>query len=270
MSIYKDNVEVLTDEDRINKVKDEIKNIIENFLNYLINTQEFELNQLLMILLSTIVLDQQEPIDGLPKFISDDFDIYKEKFFDAKEDLLPDLRLRLTVDKYQGFEQFIHNIISLLYYAFPKFLIKDEDTGRIGTYYHNDIYGITSIFELRKSLTHRKAKEILQAKNILDVLSQIEKTFGIDLNLDTNDKNGLIKMSLLRNNIVHNQSVVNDTFIFMMSKHNLDHDYDIGERIEISKGESKTQFENLKEISKKISIQIFEHIEHIMQYHNAK
>lgn len=169
---------------------------------------------------------------------------------------------KAVVDTYSAFEKFLFDCFCAIYTFFPKFLgSKDKDTNKMKIQLNFDIHDLfieRDIEIIRKNIIELKVKSIIQSGNIKEILEGFEKIFNIkDMKdvISNDDRDHLHEISLIRNLIVHNNSVVNRVHIEKIKQFKILTKYPFNEGDTILK-ELPSLVENIKEISTKICLNI--------------
>lgn len=127
------------------------------------------------------------------------------------------LNEKIYVDNLQAFELFVFESIKTLYWLYPQAIYE---------YINN-----WTIERLTNFLDEKKIEKNIISNmynNILNVLDSYDKIFNLNLNLSKNLRNDLWLISNIRNQIVHNNGYVNNTFIQKLNNRKIDHNYNIG------------------------------------------
>lgn len=111
------------------------------------------------------------------------------------------------VDTYSAFEKFLFDCFYSIYEFFPKFLGNDVKVNTI------DFFIDGNIDICKKNIIELNVKSFIQANNIILIMDGFKKQFDMkDINISKDDGNLLYEISLVRNLIIHNNSVVNRTY----------------------------------------------------------
>ena len=112
------------------------------------------------------------------------------------------------VDTYSAFEKFLFDCLCGLYEYHPKFL---GDSVQINT---ADFFVSNDISLCKRNIIELKVKGFIQQDNIKNIIARFnKKPFNIkSFNISKNDLNLLYEISLIRNLIIHNNSIVNRTY----------------------------------------------------------
>lgn len=122
---------------------------------------------------------------------------------------------KTLVDTYSAFEKFLFDCFCAIYTFFPKFLGAKIDVDIYDLFIDGDV-------ELcKKNVIELKVKKFIQSGNIKEILDGFKSNFAIkDMksNISDNDKDYLYEISLIRNLIIHNNSVVNRVHMELVKK----------------------------------------------------
>jgi len=115
------------------------------------------------------------------------------------------------VDTYSAFEKFLFDCFYALYLHFPKFLGETVSINPLDLFFEGNI-------ELcKKNILESQVKSFIQSKNIRDIIYEFEKKFAIKVQkegiVSEENMNLLHEISLIRNIVVHNNSIVNRIYI---------------------------------------------------------
>ena len=112
------------------------------------------------------------------------------------------------VDTYSAFEKFLFDCLCSLYEYHPKFL---GDNVQINT---ADFFVANNIELCKRNIIELKVKGFIQQDHIKAIITRFnKKLFNIkDFNISKDDLNLLYEISLVRNLIIHNNSIVNRTY----------------------------------------------------------
>jgi len=150
------------------------------------------------------------------------------------------------VDTYSAFEKFLSDCFYSLYLFFPKYL------GEKITVSTHDFFIGGDIELCKKNIIELEVKSFIQANHIIEIVSSFKKKFSIkkiESSISKDDLNILYEISLIRNLITHNNSIVNRVYIEQVKKFLKDkakYEFHEGETV-LSKLENLTQ--DLKDIS---------------------
>lgn len=171
---------------------------------------------------------------------------------------------------YQSFESFLLRVYICIYYIFPRFLASPPDNILLGQASFTDLYGATSILQVRRSFIENRVSSELQARNIKEAIQLIGTKFGIDLGLDLEDLKSLVQNLADRNILIHNHGIVNELYLIILRKNKISVPYGAGERISIDKVYLTKTFELFRKLATQIRTAILENTEHIMKYYQGK
>jgi len=111
-------------------------------------------------------------------------------------------------DTYSAFEKFLFDCFCAVYTFFPKYLGAQKSISVSDLFIDGDI-------ELcKRNIIELEVKSFIQANNIIEVIGGFNKKFNIDLSsvVSEDDKKQLFELSLVRNLIIHNNSIVNRVY----------------------------------------------------------
>ena len=189
-------------------------------------------------------------------------------FFKSPEEVGKVIIEKTFIDKYQVFESLIYDLIFLLYQNFPNFLNNGDASTSISI---KDIYSKDNIEDLRNIVIENRTRHIIQFNSIKSVLHQIEKIFGIKLNISKDDLNQIYLISRLRNLITHNKSILNETVLKELLRENISIILTVGQDIIPYVQDNDEIFSNvLFSVGNEIIVIIKKNIKQITNYHNSK
>jgi len=119
-------------------------------------------------------------------------------------------------DTYSAFEKFLFDCFCSIYAFFPKYLGNEVS---INT---SDLFIDENIELCKKNIIESKVKNLIQSNNIMEILKEFKK-FGIkDKEIETyvskDEKHILYEISLVRNIVIHNNSIVNRIYMEQIRK----------------------------------------------------
>lgn len=161
------------------------------------------------------------------------------------------------VDVYSAFEKFLSDCFYSIYLFFPKYL------GEKITVSTHDLFIGGDIELCKKNIIELEVKSFIQANHIIEIVSSFKKKFSIkkiESSISKDDLNILYEISLIRNLITHNNSIVNRVYIEQVKKFLKDkakYEFHEGETV-LGKLENLTQ--DMKDISTKVCEKIAEAI----------
>ncbi len=113
------------------------------------------------------------------------------------------------VDTYNAFEKFIFDCFCSLYTSFPKHL---GEQVKVAT---QDLFIDENIELCKKNFIESKVKDFIQANNIVIIIDEFRKGFDIkiiDSIISKDERFLLLEISLIRNLVIHNNSIVNSVY----------------------------------------------------------
>jgi len=113
------------------------------------------------------------------------------------------------IDTYSAFEKFLFDCFCAIYTFFPKY-IGDKVSVNI-----SDLFIDENIELCKKNIIELKVKNFIQSNNIIDILNGFRKEFSLKTIKDAvseDERNILYEISLIRNLIIHNNSIVNRVY----------------------------------------------------------
>jgi len=161
------------------------------------------------------------------------------------------------VDTYSAFEKFLSDCFYSIYLFFPKYL------GEKITVSTHDLFIGGDIELCKKNIIELEVKSFIQANHIIEIVSSFKKKFSIkkiESSISKDDLNILYEISLIRNLITHNNSIVNRVYIEQVKnflKNKAKYEFHEGETV-LGKLENLTQ--DMKDISTKVCEKIAEAI----------
>lgn len=174
-------------------------------------------------------------------------------------------------DTYSAFEKFLFDCFCSIYTFFPKFL---GDQVNINT---SDLFIDENIELCKKNIVESKVKNFIQSNNIMQILKGFKKEFAIkdiETCVSEDEKNILYEISLVRNLVIHNNSMVNRIHIEQVRKffkNKVRYPFDEGDTV-LKKLEDLVQ--DIKEIStrvcEKIANAIINDSKRLEKYHEEK
>ncbi|OQX28294.1 MAG: hypothetical protein BWK80_00765 [Desulfobacteraceae bacterium IS3] len=174
-------------------------------------------------------------------------------------------------DTYSAFEKFLFDCFCSIYAFFPKYLGNQVN---INT---SDLFIAENIELCKKNIIESKVKNFIQSNNIMEIINGFRKEFSIK-NIEScvseDEKNILCEISLIRNLVIHNNSIVNRIYIEQLKKFLKDkvkYQFDEGDTV-LNKLEDLVQ--DIKDIStrvcEKIADAIINDSKRLEKYHETK
>lgn len=193
----------MTNQNNLEQFKDSINRALNEFERRLEQQSLFQLqNQLLKSL--------QAEINQVDFCNSDKIKILSAQYLDFRirlnetgrsyEHIVAEKNL---VDTFSAFEKFLFDCFYNIYDHFPKFLGNEVSINTADLFLENNF----SI--CKKNVIESKVKSIIQSNNIKLTIDDFKKKFKINILYDDNEIWLLYEVSLIRNLIVHNNSIVN-------------------------------------------------------------
>ncbi|MDD5320450.1 MAG: hypothetical protein PHD43_07525 [Methylococcales bacterium] len=108
------------------------------------------------------------------------------------------------VDTYSAFEKFLSDCFYAIYEFYPKYLGELIQVNTVDFLVDSDI-------ELcKKNVIESKVRSIIQPNNISVIIDEFKKSFNVNkIDISDDDKSLLYEVSLVRNLVIHNNSIVN-------------------------------------------------------------
>ncbi|NJO17939.1 MAG: hypothetical protein HC877_20095 [Thioploca sp.] len=157
------------------------------------------------------------------------------------------------VDAYSAFEQFLFDCFCSLYTFFPKYLGTQVNINVA------DLFIDENIEHFKRNIIELKVKNFIQANNIVAVLNEFKKKFGISKKKDLispEDIQVLYELYLVRNILIHNNGIVNYVYIKQVNKllkKNVKYKFKKGDTV---LNELKNLVQDIKSTSTKVCEQI--------------
>lgn len=130
------------------------------------------------------------------------------------------LQRNSTLALWDAFELFLGDCLTVLFYAFPRFLTTPPENIVLPTTHYDDLFGTTSVLQTRLAIAQRKVSQLLQSENVFDLLKKTEQRFGVSLSaLSEPDRKALLEFSARRNLWIHNAGVVNDIYLRLLRRY---------------------------------------------------
>jgi len=151
------------------------------------------------------------------------------------------------VDAYSAFEKFLSDCFYSIYLFFPKYLGDKTITVSI-----HDLFIDSDIELCKKNIIESKVKSFIQANDIKKIVGEFKKTYKVDVSISQDDIDILYEISLIRNLIIHNNSIVNRVYIEQVKKflkNKAKYEFHEGETV-LGKLENLAQ--DMKDISTKV------------------
>jgi len=154
--------------------------------------------------------------------------------------------------------------------VFPEALLDNKDNHFIGSVSYSDIYENNKISLIKENIIERKIKPLIQASSIIDLVVKSFSQYNLTIHIPQDARVALIKFSSIRNLIIHNNGIVNDTYISVLRKNKITPDFKKGESIEIT-STSINEFNKLITLTiQAIAGEIIENASRIDKHYSSK
>ena len=183
------------------------------------------------------------------KILSSNYENFHKKLSESGRSYENIVEEKNLVDAYSAFEKFLSDCFYSIYLFFPKYL------GEKITVSTHDLFIGGNIELCKKNIIELEVKSFIQANHIIEIVSRFNKKFSIkkvEASISKDDINILYEISLIRNLITHNHSIVNRVYIEQVKKFLKDkakYEFHEGETV-LGKLENLTQ--DMKDISTKV------------------
>jgi hypothetical protein len=196
----------MTNDNNLEQFKDAINKALNEFERRLEQQRLFQLqNQLLKSL--------QSEISQVSFYNSDAVKILSEQYLNFRTQLNETGRSyehivaeKNLVDTCSAFEKFLFDCFYNIYEFFPKFLGNDISVNTV------DLFLDNNIMICKKNVIESKVKGIIQSNSIKDTIDDLKKKFKMDAPYDESELWLLYEISLVRNLVIHNNSIVNRVY----------------------------------------------------------
>ncbi|NJO03439.1 MAG: hypothetical protein HC880_18715 [Bacteroidia bacterium] len=121
------------------------------------------------------------------------------------------LEEKIFTDGFRIFEEFLANIFTGIFSVFPNLLLVDKDRYIDVPFEH--VFINPDIKRCQDIVIEKKVKSYLQGDNISKILDRFKSTFDLVINVTPDQKNEIQRISLIRNIIIHNNSVINEIYV---------------------------------------------------------
>ncbi|PPD49732.1 MAG: hypothetical protein CTY16_03090 [Methylobacter sp.] len=245
----------MTSENNLERFKNAIGKALDEFEHRLEQQRLFQVQNTLLKTLQQEIVKTDYCSSETIKDLStqyEDFYIRLSETGRSYENIVTEKSL---VDAYSAFEKLLFDCFCSLYEFFPKFLGTEVKVNTI------DFFIDGNMDICRKNIIELHVKSFIQANHIKIIIDGFKKQFDIKaIDINENDMNLLHEISLVRNLIIHNNSIVNRTykesikkFLKNKEKYFFNEEDTVLHKLELL-------LEDIKELSEKISTQIAEAI----------
>jgi hypothetical protein len=205
---------------------EEFEKIGENFENAHRKVQYFGAVIYSSLYLSNLTVLESKVNSEFKKLLDANQEISQtlEKFqkwtskFDGPEDLDKTIIEKSFVDKFQTFESLLFELIFSLFKYFPKFLSKGENFTGIS---FDELFAKNNIEDIRFAVAENRTRQLIQFNSTQKTLRQIEKIFGIEFNISEETLKQINLISMVRNLIVHNRSMMTEMTLRELNSENI-------------------------------------------------
>jgi len=199
-----------------------------------------------------------------------DFNSTKKDFINDTEKYFNILNAKVYIDDYSNFESLISEIMSIIYWFFPKFLVNSEKFNSIINVPYEEIFINNNIELARKTIIELKIKDIIQGSNIKEIINKFKTLFGVKIDIDEDKIKRLITISNNRNILVHNKGYINKIYVNILKINNINPEFDIDNELVIDYTKYQNDSKLLEEIGECIFSHIAENIKQIQHYYTNK
>lgn len=175
---------------------------------------------------------------------------------------------KAAVDLYETFELFLGDVLSVLFYAFPKFLTTAPENLVLPATHYDDLYGPASLLEARLAIARRKVAQLLQSENVVDLIKKAEQRFGVEIkSLSDEDRKALLEFSARRNLWVHSAGTVNEIYVRLLRRYGMSSPYATGAQATIDEAYVQATRDRTMRAATNMSQALFDLAPQIQQYH---
>jgi hypothetical protein len=243
----------MTNENNLEQFKDAINKALNEFERRLEQQRLFQLqNQLLKSLQSEISQVNFCNSDNV-KLLSEQYLNFRTQLSETGRSYENIVAEKNLVDTCSAFEKFLFDCFYSIYDHFPKFLGNDVSVNTV------DLFLDNNIMICKKNVIESKVKSIIQSNSIKDTINDLKKKFDIKASYDEKELWLLYEIFLVRNLIIHNNSIVNRVYKESVKKMRSEPKYTLIEDEAIFQHLNDIADE-MKSLSSKFSEQITNHI----------
>lgn len=165
------------------------------------------------------------------KDLSLEYEDFQRKLTESGRSYENILEEKNLADAYSAFEKFLSDCFYAIYLFFPKYL---GDNITVNTY---DLFINENIELCKKNIIELQVKSFIQANNIMEILNGFKKKFGfkkINLLISEEELNSLYEISLIRNLVIHNNSIVNRVYkeqVHKVLQNNIKYEFNEGDTV---------------------------------------
>jgi hypothetical protein len=259
----------MTSENDLEQFKSSITQALNEFNHRLKQQRLFQIQNTLLKRLHQEIIKIDHASSNDIRDLSKEYEIFYTQLNETGRSYENIVSEKNLVDTYSAFEKFLFDCFYSIYEFFPKFLGNDVKVNTI------DFFIDGNIDICKKNIIELNVKSFIQTNNIILIIDGFKKQFDIkNITIPKDDINLLYEISLIRNLIIHNNSVVNRTYKECINKFiNNKEKYTFDER-ETVLPMLENLVEDIKELSGKIGNQIVDAIlndaERLYQYHENK
>jgi len=187
------------------------------------------------------------------KDLSLEYEDFQQKLTESGRSYENILEEKNLVDTYSAFEKFLSDCFYAIYLFFPKYL---GNNITVNTY---DLFINENIELCKKNIIELQVKSFIQANNIMEILKGFQKKFGlkkINTSISEDELKSLYEISLVRNLVIHNNSIVNRVYkeqVNKVIKNNIKYEFNEGDTV-------LSQLKNVIPDMKNISTRVCEKI----------
>jgi hypothetical protein len=270
VSLFSEDLGVQSDVRIKYLVTNELKRVHESYLSKRKDSLLIQNMNLIMMTITTKTMASPTAQNWLIGVVNSDVAAARDRF-NSQLPRLKDLLIeRAILDVYASFEVLVADLLRVLFYGFPAFLVESDQNPSIGNAYFGDIFRNDSILNARFSIIDRKVKSLMQAENIVEAIKKAERRFGISMALSDEQLQKIRVLSGERNVIVHNDGVINEIFVESMQRHRVAHDWIVGDKIHYDVVGLNAYESLLDAAVSSIIDQVTKGISQVQQYHGNK
>jgi len=250
------------------QLENSIRAALVNFKRRLDQQRLFQIQNLLLKAIYQEIKQSQYCNSSIIQNLSLEYEDFYQKLRGSGRSYENIVNEKSLVDTYSALENFLFDCFYTLYKLFPKYL------GTEVTISVSDLFIHENLEMCKKNFIENKVKSIIQSNNILAILNLLKKDFGLNITLDENDKFTLYEISLIRNVVIHNNSIINRIYIDQVQKflkESVKYPFSEGETV---LGQIEDVLDDLKSISinvcEKIASKIVDDCMRLEKYHDSK
>lgn len=195
--------------------KKRIENVIIDFNRKMEQNKLFQLQEILATKIIAEIKQDEELTENISAIVV--YDSLNKQLNATGKTYKNTLEEKVFTDGYRIFEEFLNDVFTNIFDIFP-YLLLEKNTTREITVPFDYIFTTPNIEGSKALVIENRVKKYLQGDNISTILERFNTTFKLKVTISEDQKRSCQRIALLRNIIIHNNSIINEIYINNISK----------------------------------------------------